>query len=34
MLDIFFLAILMRSSIQIKESHQICELTMNISKYL
>ena len=33
-LNIFFLSILMRSSIECKETHKISELPMNISKYL
>lgn len=32
-LYIFFLPILMRTPIKSEETHQICELTMNISEY-
>lgn len=32
-LYVFFLTILMRTSIKSEETHQICELTMNISEY-
>jgi len=31
--NIFLLAIFMRSAVESEETHQICELTMNVSEY-